>query len=83
MTHLPSLPFAPSSSMGSKSVWASGLLVLWLLILVAGDQGELGLQRAGGGVFTLCSHSHGSAGMDEALFIPEPFPADPLARSTK
>lgn len=47
MTHLPSLSFAPSSSMGAESVWASGLLVLWLLLLVSGDQGEWGLQGVG------------------------------------
>lgn len=47
MTHLPSFSFAPSSSMGAQSVWALGLLVLWLLLLVTGDQGEWGLQEAG------------------------------------
>lgn len=48
MTHPLSLSFAPSSSMGATSVWASGLLVLRLLLLVAGDQGEWG-QHWGGG----------------------------------
>lgn len=43
VTHLLSLSFVPSSSMGAKSVWVSGLLVLWLLLLVAGDQSEWGL----------------------------------------
>lgn len=47
MTHPPSLCFAPSSSMGVTSVWASSLLVLRLLLLVTGDQGEWGSGSGG------------------------------------
>lgn len=74
MTHLSFLSFAPSSSMGAGSVWASGLLLLWLLLLVAGDQGEWGIfsvdiivvgQRKGARLFKL-----------------EPFSAASLAGST-
>lgn len=63
MTHPSSLSFAPSSSMGATSAWASGLLVLRLLLLVAGDQGEWGLWGWG----WESAVNQGSAGWDEAF----------------
>jgi hypothetical protein len=59
--------------MGAGSVWASGLLLLWLLLLVAGDQGEWEVIS----VDIIVGQRDGAR-----LFMLEPFSAASLAGST-